>query len=51
MGDTFPLKITDKVCMFNALITLATTAMDAGSAGFTGAVHRSIQLIYSGLSN
>jgi hypothetical protein len=48
MGDTFSQKQPIKYHIFKTLIALATTAMDGGSAGFAGAVHQSIQLIYSG---
>ena len=49
MGDTLSLKITDKVLYIQHLDCSRTTAMDGGSAGFAGAIHRSIQLIYLGL--
>ena len=48
MGDTLLLKIIDKVLYIQHLDRSRTTAMDGGSAGFAGAVHRSIQLIYLG---
>ena len=49
MGDTLSPKITDKALYIQHLDRSRTTAMDGGSAGFAGAIHRSIQLIYLGL--
>ena len=51
MGDTLSPKITDKVLYIQHLNRSRTTAMDGGSAGFAGAIHRSIQLIFLGLTD